>query len=128
MRPLRATLVGVLAATALAGCGYSHQKAGPPHRSAPTQPVGAISDLSRVRCKPDEHGDWTGSGTLTNPTRKARNYDVTFAVIRPKTSEVEGKAVKGVTVRPRGAQRFSLTSFHQGDVKSGRCVFTVTLR
>lgn len=120
-------LLCLLAVVALSGCGDSHQQR-PRHDAGPAQPVGAIADLSKVRCKPDAGGDWTGSGTLTNSTREPRHYEVTFAVIKPKTSEVQGKAEKSVTVPARDAQKVSLTSIHQGDVKSGRCVFTVTLK
>lgn len=121
-------LLGVVLAVSTSGCGTGSHGRPELHRVAQRQPVGAVADLSKVRCKPGPTGDWEGTGTLTNSTRKPRSYDVTFAVIKPKTSEVEGKAEKSVTVGARATQRIRLTSIHQGDVKSGRCVFTVTLK
>ena len=129
-RRTAAVLLSTLAILPRSGCGEHGPAQSRPrqHRTEHARPVGAVADLSKVRCKPGPTGDWEGTGTLTNSTRKPRSYDVTFAVIKPKTSEVEGKAEKSVTVGARATQRIRRTSIHQGDVKSGRCVFTVALK
>lgn len=87
--------------------------------------VGAIADLTTVECVPVD-GVWTGSGELVNDDKKARRYDVKFAVINPKTSGVLGQKSLEVRVPAGKSKAIDVPGIHEGNAKNGECVQRVT--
>ena len=116
----------------LSGCTGGGSKAGDAAASQPTSsyspPQGAIHDLTGAACTSDAHGVWSFKGTISNSSKDTRSYDVTVAVIKPKTSEVLGQKVLTVTLDPGKSQAIRATNIYKGATGTGKCVPVVTLK
>lgn len=80
-------VVVALAMGACGGGGSAEDPSATPSQSASTSErtttnstVDAASDLSDFVCGPDEDGEWSASGVITNSTGRSADYRVTVVV------------------------------------------------
>lgn len=91
---------------------------------------GGDQDLSKVTCAPDAKGEWTFTGTLTNPTSNLSHYTVSVAVANRDTGALFGTASQAFAVKPHSSLRVELKSVadSQGtDVSRIACENLVTV-
>jgi hypothetical protein len=123
----------VVAATALAACGGGgsgdaadppttpSQSASPSSRTPPSSTVDASADLSDFVCEPDEDGEWSASGVITNPSARSADYRVTVVVAEGPGVSIPGKRRVLTDVAPGAPEPFDIKALPAAGATDSTC-------
>jgi hypothetical protein len=92
-------------------------------------PVGAITDLTNVKCERNDNGVWNASAKLHNSSDQQRTYIVRFVAIKKSTSEVLGEKKLEVQLAEGASKDLTAETIYAGKQAKGvECAPVVTLK
>jgi hypothetical protein len=110
------------------GSGDAEDPPATPSQSAPTSErtpasstVDAAADLSDFVCGPDEDGEWSASGVITNSTGRSADYRVTVVVTDGSGGSLPGKRRVLTALAPGAPEPFEVKNLPASGATDSTC-------